>query len=1201
MLSGVKNLYLVLIITSVTVLASIVSVQQPQDKGSSAEIHPETVVCPGDPKYCACLMFQNPTYMYVECNKHSSTYTDFSMFNETIIPSKMLLQCDSRILSSSTLGDGVFESLHSFFSIEVKGCHSMNISRQAFRGMSSLKNLIIQDCNDITMEKECLQIQDLSYLETVTIIDCGLYSAPILCGREHMWLVNLTRNNLATFADTGLVCDTPTNVEIIDVSENAITDLPPRMNDVSGKLMSLSASNNKISEVVPTIFESLTTVVEIDMSKNRILKIPADFLGINSRMQTLQLAYNTVGSLPTGIFSRTPNITFLNLNGMALNDDIWLQLKNMSRVQILQLNHNNIQLIDNDVLDDMKELIVLDLSGNNLCSISVRLFKSQSELRVLNLTRNNITFIKKDAFMGLHNLLKLDIQQNQIQFIHPDALSGLRYLAHLNLSFNIIEILPTFPASLQLLDLRYNDIGYIDNEVLSGSSDILGIGLAHNKINFIEQNAFKNNTKLQVLLLGYNNISLFDYHMFPLKSSLNSLFLSHNNISNIWTFPKKYFPHLRVLDISNNKLEKLVPESFGRDKLFPDSIEELYLARNDIFYIENFVFQLPSLRYVDLRENKIMILSNLALVASERNISPVIYHLSGNPFICDCDLEWLKEAFRLQNNKSHASIIIQDQDLLFCKFLYHYKPQLMKNTPASNFLCTFWKYCFKSYCNCCGNNNCNCTTKCPAGCTCYRTRDGLDKVVVDCLNTKLSSIPSDISAICTILFFIGNNLSSISSENFDDFSSIQQLTLSQCQIRKVEDSSFKALSKLLHLDLSYNFLQSLNARMFEGLEGLESLSVSFNQIHMIERDTFRSLKRLLYLDLSSNHLKMFSVNDFERLSKMFSLKISDNPFSCDCSYLEHMKNFTITNAAHIKDIHNVSCSFYNVTSNETLQYPISGVHMPDFCVNQTVFYNEGTTTLDTQAVVAMSTVLSLFVLGIIIFGVLFWNRGFLKVWCFVKFGWKWHQKETKEDAQRPYDAFVSYSSDDEHFVIRELVPYLEENQRRRPGYRLCVHYRDFAVGASIAESIISAVEHSKRVIIILSENFLQSEWCQFEFQKAHLQLLEEKRNRIIMIMLHDINNQLLDKQLRDYIKTRTYVKYGDPWFWAKVEYAMPDLGPPARQNDNVIPNNHIQCQNIIDEGDLINDDTEPVFDDMRNHEVDDLDQGLHLLEMEIGQ
>ena len=194
---------------------------------------------------------------------------------------------------------------------------------------------------------------------------------------------------------------------------------------------------------------------------------------------------------------------------------------------------------------------------------------------------------------------------------------------------------------------------------------------------------------------------------------------------------------------------------------------------------------------------------------------------------------------------------------------------------------------------------------------------------------------------------------------------------------------------------------------------------------------------------------------------------------------------------------------------------------------------------------------------------------------------------------------MSYSSDDEQFVIRELVPHLEENQNRRPGYRLCVHYRDFAVGASIAESIISAVKHSKRVIIILSENFLQSEWCQFEFQKAYHQLLEEKRNRIIMILLHDINDQMLDNQLGDYLKTRTYVKYGDPWLWAKVEYAMPNQTPPARQHEGVILNDHMQRQVSIDEGDVVNDDIELILDDMRNHEVDDHEQNV--FEMEIGQ
>ena len=312
-----------------------------------------------------------------------------------------------------------------------------------------------------------------------------------------------------------------------------------------------------------------------------------------------------------------------------------------------------------------------------------------------------------------------------------------------------------------------------------------------------------------------------------------------------------------------------------------------------------------------------------------------------------------------------------------------------------------------------------------------------------------------------------------------------------------------------------------------------------------------------------------------------------------------MINFTIANAGHIKDIHNVSCLFYNDTSNEAATYPLAGVHLPDFCVNQKVLYNQGTNELDTVAVVSMSIVLTLIVLGVITYVVLLMNREFLKVWCFVKFGWKWHQKETEDDAQRPYDAFVSYSSDDEYFVIRELVPYLEENQRRRPGYRLCVHYRDFAVGASIAESIISAVKHSKRVIIILSENFLHSEWCQFEFQKAYHQLLEEKRNRIIMILLHDINNQMLDNQLGDYLKTRTYVKYGDPWLWAKVEYAMPNQTPPARQHESVILNDHLQRQVSIDEGDVVNDDTELILDDMRNHEVDDHEQNV--FEMEIGQ
>lgn len=71
---------------------------------------------------------------------------------------------------------------------------------------------------------------------------------------------------------------------------------------------------------------------------------------------------------------------------------------------------------------------------------------------------------------------------------------------------------------------------------------------------------------------------------------------------------------------------------------------------------------------------------------------------------------------------------------------------------------------------------------------------------------------------------------------------------------------------------------------------------------------------------------------------------------------------------------------------------------------------------------------------------------------------------------RQYDAFVSYSHLDEDFVSHVLVPRLEQTTHRR--YRLCVHYRDFPVGAAIADTIIGqtvvvVVETVTRDILLL--------------------------------------------------------------------------------------------------------------------------------------
>ena len=81
-----------------------------------------------------------------------------------------------------------------------------------------------------------------------------------------------------------------------------------------------------------------------------------------------------------------------------------------------------------------------------------------------------------------------------------------------------------------------------------------------------------------------------------------------------------------------------------------------------------------------------------------------------------------------------------------------------------------------------------------------------------------------------------------------------------------------------------------------------------------------------------------------------------------------------------------------------------------------------------------------------------------------------------------YDAFVSYSHADAHWVSQELRPFLEDQE---PHFRLCLHDRDFLAGAEVVDNICTAVNISRRTIIVLSKAFLRSRWCDEEFRQAH--------------------------------------------------------------------------------------------------------------------
>ena len=83
-----------------------------------------------------------------------------------------------------------------------------------------------------------------------------------------------------------------------------------------------------------------------------------------------------------------------------------------------------------------------------------------------------------------------------------------------------------------------------------------------------------------------------------------------------------------------------------------------------------------------------------------------------------------------------------------------------------------------------------------------------------------------------------------------------------------------------------------------------------------------------------------------------------------------------------------------------------------------------------------------------------------------------------DDFDKPYDVFISYSNKDKDLVEEKLVPALEDPNCDFT-YR-CKTFHDFILGTPIMDQIVNAVESSKCTLIVLSNNYLQSDWGRHE-------------------------------------------------------------------------------------------------------------------------
>ncbi|XP_047987072.1 protein toll-like [Leguminivora glycinivorella] len=138
---------------------------------------------------------------------------------------------------------------------------------------------------------------------------------------------------------------------------------------------------------------------------------------------------------------------------------------------------------------------------------------------------------------------------------------------------------------------------------------------------------------------------------------------------------------------------------------------------------------------------------------------------------------------------------------------------------------------------------------------------------------------------------------------------------------------------------------------------------------------------------------------------------------------------------------------------------------------------------------------------------------------------------------------------DEEVVVHKLVPELEQR-----GYRLCVHYRDWAPGEAITEHLSRSVREARRTLVVVSRGFLRSEWARAEFREAHARALREGRSRVIVVLLGELPAaDSEDDELRVYLRTNTYVAWSDAWFWRKLQYALPHQPLGLQEDVPLVP------------------------------------------------
>ncbi|KAM3958443.1 toll-like receptor 7 [Aphomia sociella] len=1106
---------------------------------------------------------------------------------------RLTVECNQVLLFESYIEANYFQRFSSLSELTLQNCKLLRIPGNAFEGLRELKKLSIRSKNNDWNKNLELSLGTFNGLRELQTLDLGsnnLKTVPsdVFCPLDNLQVLNLTQNKIRSVDRLGFGKSCGSGLRSLDLSNNEIKSLTEE-SEISGlrRLQELRLQHNNISDISGETFNGLISLRILNISNNNIQSLPEGTFANTKELREVYLNNNLLFELARGVFHRLEQLLVLDLSNNQLSSahidgGTFIGL---IRLVILNLSNNALTRIDGKTFKDLFFLQILDLRNNSIGYIEENTFLPLYNLHTLNLAENRLHTIDEFLFNGLFVLSKLNLNNNLLINIDSKAFKNCSDLKELDLSSNQLTDVPTAIWELTLLktlDLGENLITDIKNGSFKNLDQLTGLrlidnqignltvgmfwdlpslqvlNLAKNKVQSLERGSFQRNKQLEAIRLDGNFISdingvfsallsllwlnlsenhlvWFDYAFIP--SNLKWLDVHGNFIEHLGNYYKLQDEiHIKTLDVSHNHILEISPLAI------PNSVELLFINNNHINNIQvNTFMEKRNLTRVDIYANEIshLDINSLRLSPVPSNKSLPEFYIGGNPFNCDCSMEWLPLINNMTAMRQHPRIM--DLENVLCKMTHArgvtHIP--LSNLKSTDFLCTYETHCF-TLCHCCDYFACDCQMTCPNNCSCYHDPTWHTNVV-DCSGQRANTteIPDKIPMDATEVYLDGNNYSELQNYAFIGRKNMRSLYVNSSEVENIQNRTFAGLSSLIILHLGNNKLKHLNGYEFEHLTQLNELYLQNNFISHIANSTFSSLHSLRVLRLDGNRLIEFSVWTLSNKNSLNALSLGNNMWSCKCRYLQRFTAFISESVPKITDMADVWCWNTDSPSPQKKELNLNGTICSDYYAGDSVIDNM----LVSNYMPMMVTTFTGFMLIMLVILVIFLFRDTIRIWLYTSCGIRLFPfNGAYDDTDKLYDAYICYSPKDDDFVIQTLAAELENGS---PSYQLCLHYRDIPQhGVAYMQCtlpLLEAAEASKRIIIILTRNFIETEWSRFEFRQALHEILKSRIYTLVIIEESSVLPEAeCDPDLRPYLKTSSRIRWGQNKFWEKLRYAMPD-------------------------------------------------------------